>query len=390
MTRRTELLERAPCAVLPERGGAVLCAVSGGLDSMCLLHMLDGWCKARGGRVIAAHFNHQLRGAAADRDETFVRKICEQWGILLTVGRGNVRDFAKREGQTVEEAARTLRYAFLRQAAETEGCGHIYTAHHADDNAETILLNLLRGTGLKGLTGMERQRDMILRPLLDVTRAELEAYASQWDVPHSEDETNQDPETASRNLLRLQVMPLLKELNPRAAEHICGTAERLRIIDGSLERDAAERTAHVEVREGRVTLAADAIFGAPYASAAVRPAGCGTEGHRGGACKRAFGYVQTDRAGKRDPHQPPPWRHRPVLPEMADSGDPASALDGDPAHTGPARPVGRLYTDASGPPRGPWDRPAGPDNLRKPGGKGSSLHTRGPADPAGKPGGAER
>ena len=268
MTRRTELLERAPCAVLPERGGAVLCAVSGGLDSMCLLHMLDGWCKARGGRVIAAHFNHQLRGAAADRDETFVRKICEQWGILLTVGRGNVRDFAKREGQTVEEAARTLRYAFLRQAAETEGCGHIYTAHHADDNAETILLNLLRGTGLKGLTGMERQRDMILRPLLDVTRAELEAYASQWDVPHIEDETNQDPETASRNLLRLQVMPLLKELNPRAAEHICGTAERLRIIDGSLERDAAERTAHVEVREGRVTLAADAIFGAPEA---VRP-----------------------------------------------------------------------------------------------------------------------
>lgn len=268
MTTRTELLERAPCAVLPERGEAALCAVSGGLDSMCLLHMLDGWSKARGGRVIAAHFNHRLRGAAADRDEAFVREICAQWNIPLAVGRGDVGALAREKGLCVEEAARNMRYDFLRRTAEAEGCSYICTAHHADDNAETVLLNLLRGTGLKGLTGMERQRDMILRPLLDVTRAELEDYAAAWNIPHVEDETNADPSAASRNRLRLQVMPLLKELNPRAVEHICGTAERLRSIDDSLERDAAERTAHVEVREGRVTLAAEAIFGAPEA---VRP-----------------------------------------------------------------------------------------------------------------------
>ena len=94
MTARTELLERAPYAVLPGRGENVLCAVSGGVDSMCLLHMLDAWCKERNGRVIAAHFNHRLRGEAADRDEAFVREICEMWGVPLAVGRGDVRKHA--------------------------------------------------------------------------------------------------------------------------------------------------------------------------------------------------------------------------------------------------------------------------------------------------------
>lgn len=268
MTARTELLERAPGSVLPGRGQRALCAVSGGLDSMCLLHMLDAWCRERGGQVVAAHFNHRLRGGAADRDEAFVRDICRQWDIPLTVGRGEVRDFAKREGLSVEEAARTLRYAFLRRAAEEEGCAVICTAHHADDNAETILLNLVRGTGLKGLTGMDRRRDRICRPLLDADRAELEAYAAQWDIPHIEDETNADPDAASRNFLRLRVMPLLKELNPKAAEHINQTAGQLREVDRSLEADAAERTAHAEVWESRVTLPAEVLLDAPEA---VRP-----------------------------------------------------------------------------------------------------------------------
>ena len=243
MTTRTELLERAPRAVLPKPGEAVLCAVSGGLDSMCLLRMLAGWRRERGGELTAAHFNHGLRGPAADRDEDFVREICKQWNIPLVMGRGDVREYAGREGCSIEEAARILRYAFLREAA---GPRLIYTAHHADDNAETVLLNLIRGTGLKGLTGMDWQRDGLCRPLLAASREELESYAARWNVPHIEDETNADPEAAARNLLRLQVMPLLKELNPRAVEHICGAARRLRGVDRSLEADAAARTAHVE------------------------------------------------------------------------------------------------------------------------------------------------
>ena len=267
MTTRTELLKRAPPTVLPRAGQRVLCAVSGGLDSMCLLHMLEAWCEERGGQVVAAHFNHRLR-TRADRDEEFVRETCESWGIPLTVGRGDVGEHARREGLSTEEAARNLRYAFLRRAAAEAGCKRVYTAHHADDNAETILLNLIRGTGLAGLTGMDWERDGLCRPLLGVTREELEAYAAEWKIPHIEDATNADPEAAARNLLRLQVMPLLKELNPRAVEHICGTARRLRGVDRSLEQDAAARTAHVEVQEGRVTLSMESLAAAP---AAVRP-----------------------------------------------------------------------------------------------------------------------
>lgn len=268
MTTRTEPLDRSPASALPGRGQRTLCAVSGGLDSMCLLHMLSAWCKDHGGQVAAAHFNHQLRGEAANRDEAFVRDICRQWGIPLTVGRGDVRRFAGQEGLSIEEAARKLRYAFLRQAAEAEGCDTISTAHHADDNAETVLLNLIRGTGLRGLTGMEPCRDAICRPLLSVTRAELEAYAARWDIPHMEDETNADPEAASRNFLRLRVMPLLKELNPRAVEHIGGTAERLRAADSALEADAVFRTVRAEVREGRASISTEALAQAPEA---VRP-----------------------------------------------------------------------------------------------------------------------
>ena len=251
MTARTDLLRRAPHAALPRRGEKVLCAVSGGLDSMCLLRMLEAWCEERGGQVMAAHFNHRLR-TRADRDEEFVRETCESWGIPLTVGRGDVGEHARREGLSTEEAARNLRYAFLRRAAAEAGCKRVYTAHHADDNAETILLNLIRGTGLAGLTGMDWEREGLCRPLLSVTREELEAYAAEWKIPHMEDETNADPEAAARNLLRLQVMPLLKELNPRAAEHICGAARRLWGVDRSLEADAAARTAHVEVQEGQI------------------------------------------------------------------------------------------------------------------------------------------
>ncbi len=235
---------------------------------MCLLHLLDRWCRERGGQLSAAHFNHHLRGEAADRDEAFVREICKSWDIPLTVGQGDVGEYAKRKGLSLEEAARNLRYAFLRSAASERHCKYLYTAHHADDNAETVLLNLIRGTGLKGLAGMDWERDGLCRPLLGVTRAELEEYAAQWEIPHIEDETNCDPEAAGRNFLRLRVIPLLKEQNPRVVEHICRTAAQLRKVDRSLEEDAAARSAHVEVQQGRVTLSMDALAAAP---AAVRP-----------------------------------------------------------------------------------------------------------------------
>lgn len=258
----SELLERPPRRFLPERGETVVCAVSGGLDSMCLLDLLARWCGQRQGRVIAAHFNHQLR-PTADRDEAFVRAYCEERGIPFEAGRGDVNALAKKEGLSIEEAARDLRYAFLRQTAAANGAENIYTAHHADDNAETILMNLIRGTGLAGLAGMAPSQDGIVRPLLDVTRAELADYAAAHEIPHVEDETNADPDAAARNFLRLRVMPLLKELNPRAVEHMNGAARHLQTVDRSLEEEARRRTARVEAQAGRVSLPLEELRGAP-------------------------------------------------------------------------------------------------------------------------------
>lgn len=269
MTTRTSELPAAG-AFLAERfpqGGRVLCAVSGGLDSMCLLHFLDTWGRANGFTPAAAHFHHQLRAAAAD-DQRFVESWCAARHIPCFIGSGDTRALAETQGLSIEEAARNLRYAFLEETARREGFDAILTAHHADDNAETVLLNLVRGTGLRGLGGIPRQRDGILRPFLEVSRAELAAYAAAHHIPHVEDASNADPDAAARNFLRLEVMPLLRQVNPRAVEHINAAGRRLRVVDRSLEEEAARRTAHVEVREGRVTLAGQALA---EATAAVRP-----------------------------------------------------------------------------------------------------------------------
>ena len=264
-----ELLSRCPRWALPARGRPALCAVSGGLDSMCLLDLLDRWCRERQAKVVAAHFNHHLRGAESDRDEAFVRDWCAGRDIPFVSGSGDVRGLAEREGLSLEEAARTLRYAFLRREAEKLGQHiRIYTAHHADDNAETILFNLIRGTGVAGLAGMAYQQNGIYRPLLDVTRAELADYAADHHIPHVEDATNADPAAAARNFLRLEVMPRLRQINPQAVEHINGAGRRLRTVDRSLEEEAARRTAHVEVQEGRVTLSRQALA---EATDAVKP-----------------------------------------------------------------------------------------------------------------------
>ena len=212
----------------------VLAAVSGGLDSMCLLHLLSTWGREHHMEVTAAHFNHQLRGPWADRDEAFVGEICEKWRIPCVCGRGDTRALAAAEGLSLEEAARTLRYRFLEEARQQFGAAVILTAHHADDNAETILFHLLRGTGLPGLTGIPAFRDGIARPFLRVSREELEAYANEHNIPHVEDETN-ELEDAARNVLRHRVLPVLKELNPRAVENMTRTAELLSRDERALE-----------------------------------------------------------------------------------------------------------------------------------------------------------
>ena len=217
-------------------GREIVAAVSGGMDSMCLLHLLHTCGADWGIRVTAAHFNHRLRGAESHRDEAFVRDWCRARNIPCVCGGADVAAFAAERHRSVEEAARELRYAFLR---ETAGERPILTAHHADDNAETMLLNLLRGTGLKGLTGIPAERQGIVRPFLEIPRAELAEYAAAEGISYVEDSTNA-LEDAARNVLRHRVLPVLKELNPRAVENMTRTAALLAQDEAALERGAQE------------------------------------------------------------------------------------------------------------------------------------------------------
>lgn len=243
------------------RGRRVLCALSGGADSVCLLHWLS---RQEDLTVCAAHFNHQLRGEEADGDEQFVRELCGAWNIPLFVGRGDVKAYAQKEKRSIEEAGRVLRYEFLQETAEREGCDLIATAHNADDNAETMLLSLLRGTGLTGLAGIPFRQENVVRPLLDVTRQEILAYLDRHDLPHREDSSNSD-ETYARNKLRAQVMPVLRQLNVRAVEHMSNTAAQLTEIDRYLNETARGLLARAEESPGRVSLPMEALSQAPRA-----------------------------------------------------------------------------------------------------------------------------
>ena len=220
-----------------EETPSVLCAVSGGLDSMCLIHFLTEWGRTQGVRVTAAHFNHQIRGEESDRDEQFVRTWCAEHDVPYVCGRGDVPTKAAEWKRGIEETAREMRYAFLKEQRDLLGCSFILTAHHADDNAETILMNLLRGTGLRGLTGIPAVREEIARPFLEISREELAAYAAEQGISYVEDSTNALDDVA-RNVLRHQVLPVLRELNPRVAEHMSQMAKRLGEDEAVLDEQA--------------------------------------------------------------------------------------------------------------------------------------------------------
>ncbi len=252
-------LTAAKAALTALAGAPLLCAVSGGLDSMCLVHL----AKSLGLTVTAAHFNHRLRGEEADRDEAFVRDWCAKRGVPFVRGEADVRACAAETGETVEEAARHLRYAFLAEQQRELGCTWILTAHHADDSAETMLLNLIRGTGLRGLAGIPEVRGSILRPLRAHTRAELAEYAKEHDISYVEDSTNLDPDGAARNLLRLNVLPFLKELNPRAVENMARTAELLAADEAALTRETETLLSRCRLTPGRAELPLECLTAEP-------------------------------------------------------------------------------------------------------------------------------
>ena len=210
-----------------QSGDKLLCAVSGGADSMCLLHLMRGNAEKLGITVMAAHFNHKLRGEESERDEAFVSDWCKQNEIPFCTSSGDVKAYAEENHLGIEEAARALRYEFLEKCAAEHGCNTIATAHNADDNAETVLLNLARGAGAKGLCGIPPVRGKFIRPILDKSRAEIEEYLRDNGIPHVEDSTNAEDEY-SRNKLRHNAVPTLREINPAFFEAVLKTSELLR------------------------------------------------------------------------------------------------------------------------------------------------------------------
>lgn len=238
----------------------VLCAVSGGVDSMYMLCRLlaEGW------QVEAAHFNHGLRGGEADRDEAFVRDFCRDRGVPFHAGRGDVLALAAREGLSVEDAARRLRYDFLARTADTVGAGCIATAHNAEDNAETLLLHLARGTGLRGLGGIPPKRGRIVRPMLDETRARAERWLTERGIGHVEDSSNAS-DAYARNRIRHAVTPVMREINSAFVQNAARTASLLR-----RDEEFLQSLAEVHIRDHGASARALAELPEPVAARVLR------------------------------------------------------------------------------------------------------------------------
>lgn len=208
-----------------DRGDRLVCAVSGGSDSMALLWAMYLLREKLGIRLEAAHFDHGIRGGESRRDAEFVREFCRGYNIPFHCGTGNVVPGEK----GLEAAARDARYAYLNSLE-----GKIATAHTADDNAETVLMHMIRGTGLKGLGGITPKTDKLIRPMLGVTKAEVLAFLADQGISYVEDSTNAS-NAFMRNRIRRGIMPLLREENPGIAGSLSNMALELREDEVALE-----------------------------------------------------------------------------------------------------------------------------------------------------------
>ena len=260
---------------LVKSGDVVLAGVSGGADSVCLLLMLLEYRKHCDFFLEAVHVEHGIRGDASRRDAAFVKRLCEKRGVCCRIYPVDVPAYAKGHGLGVEEAARKLRYECFREAAEDyDGRPvKIALAHHADDNAETMLFRLIRGSGIHGLYGMRPARRLaegvtVIRPLLGMERAEIEAYLKAQGQPYCRDATNEDTDY-SRNRIRHKVMPELKAVNTGAVHHMMQSAQMLRELSDYLEEETRRATERV-CRDTPDACVIDAVLFSEYPALLIR------------------------------------------------------------------------------------------------------------------------
>lgn len=221
----------------------VLLALSGGEDSCVLLDLLAEDARRNGFTLVAAHFNHKIRGEEAERDAEFCRALAESYNIPFTLGSADVPRLAREHGTGIEEEARAQRYAFFESVMSERGIKLLATAHHAQDQAETVLLHVLRGSGIGGLRGILPCRQFgsgyIVRPLLEAEKSDISRYAREHGLKFVTDSTNSD-ETYARNFLRSSVIPLLTELQPSLARSLARLAENAGQADSLIEEQTRE------------------------------------------------------------------------------------------------------------------------------------------------------
>lgn len=231
----------------------VIVGVSGGPDSMALLHLLR-----RLGYVIAvAHCNYRLRGKASDEDEQLVKSYCTELQIPFYSTSVDLASQLKDDKATLQETARKVRYAFFHELME-EGYNKIATAHHANDNAETVLLNMIRGTGLNGLSGIPIYNNEIIRPLLFATKGDILEYTHVFDIPFREDASNFKNDY-SRNKIRNKIMPLLEDINPAAQENIHQLTNKIREAQLIIEEEAEQIREFITKKEEEIYIPMDLI-----------------------------------------------------------------------------------------------------------------------------------
>ena len=238
----------------------IVVALSGGADSVALLRVL-----LQGGYTcVAAHCNFHLRGKESDRDAAFVQTLCTKLQVPLHIHDFDTKSYAEAHRVSVEMAARELRYAWFEEVREQERAQVIGVAHHRDDSVETFLLNLVRGTGIQGLKGIAPKNGAIVRPLLDVGRTDILAFLASIGQDYVMDSTNQRDEF-TRNKLRLNVLPLLREINPSVSETIAETARRLSEVDAVYRVAIMEACRRVKEGEDRIDIARLRMETAPQA-----------------------------------------------------------------------------------------------------------------------------
>jgi tRNA(Ile)-lysidine synthase len=240
--------------------GVVVVGVSGGPDSVCLLHLLKCLSGPEGGyasiNLHVAHLNHGLRGETSRADAAFVADLATLWGLPYTSGQADIPALAQQDHRSLEDAARQARYAFLRQVAASVGAERIAVAHHADDQVETLVMHWLRGSGLAGLAGMRALEGDVIRPLLSISRAEILRYCQQHQLSYREDASNLDRRFL-RNRIRHDLLPVLEQYNPNLRETLLRNAAVLAEEDAYIQAQVDARWSEVIVSEASSHLEGD-------------------------------------------------------------------------------------------------------------------------------------